>query len=79
MAPYCRFMAAAILFRRYWKNDLVDELWLKIFPVTLGTGKRLFGGGTTPASFKLIESNVTPQGVIIASYKRDGEVELGSF
>ena len=60
-------------------NDLVDELWLKIFPVTLGKGKQLFGKGTIPAAFKLIESKTSPRGVIIASYKRDGEVKLGSF
>ncbi|WP_178085600.1 dihydrofolate reductase family protein, partial [Candidatus Nitrosotalea sp. FS] len=61
------------------KNDLVDELWLKIFPVTLGTGKRLFGDGTIPAAFSLLESSVTPSGVIIANYKRAGKVKTGSF
>ena len=60
-------------------NDLVDELWLKIFPVTLGKGKRLFGEGTIAAAFRLTESKIAPSGVIIASYKRDGEVKLGSF
>lgn len=61
------------------KNDLVDELFLKIFPVTLGTGKRLFGDGTIPAAFSLIESFVTPSGVIFANYKRSGKVRTGSF
>ncbi len=61
------------------KNDLVDELWLKIYPVTLGTGKRLFAEGTIPAGFKLIESKTTPKGIIIANYKREGEVKTGSF
>ncbi|EMF81930.1 riboflavin biosynthesis protein RibD C-terminal domain protein [Leptospira weilii serovar Topaz str. LT2116] len=60
------------------KNDLVDELWLKIFPVTLGTGKRLFGDGAVPAAFILIESSVTPSGVIIANYKRAGKVKTGT-
>jgi dihydrofolate reductase len=60
-------------------NDLIDELWLKIFPVTLGKGKRLFGEGTMPAAFSLIKSDASPSGVIIASYKREGEVRLGSF
>lgn len=60
-------------------NDLIDELWLKIFPVTLGKGKRLLGEGTIPAAFNLTESKVSPSGVIIASYKRDGDVKLGSF
>lgn len=61
------------------KHDLVDELWLKIFPITLGNGKRLFDKGTIPANFKLLESKATPAGVIIASYARDGEVKTGSF
>ncbi|HZS42850.1 MAG TPA: dihydrofolate reductase family protein [Candidatus Paceibacterota bacterium] len=61
------------------KNDLVDELWLKTFPVTLGGGKKLFAEGTIPAAFKLLESKSTPSGVIFANYKRDGEVKTGSF
>lgn len=61
------------------KNDLVDELWLKIFPLTLGKGKKLFDKGTIPTAFTLIESLVTPSGVIIANYKRDGKVKTGTF
>jgi dihydrofolate reductase len=60
------------------KNDLVDELWLKIYPLTLGKGKKLFDNGTIPAAFTLTESLVTPTGVIIAYYKRDGEVKTGT-
>ena len=61
------------------KNDLVDELWLKIFPITLGKGKRLFGDGTLPAAFTLTESKISPSGVLFANYKRSGEVKTGSF
>jgi dihydrofolate reductase len=61
-----------------FRHDLVDELWLKTFPVTLGTGKRLFGEGTIPAAFTLTESLVTPGGVIFANYKRAGEVKTGT-
>lgn len=61
------------------KHDLVDELWLKIFPITLGKGKRLFDKGTIPAAFTLTESKTSPKGVIIANYKRAGEVKTGSF
>jgi dihydrofolate reductase len=61
------------------KNDLVDELWLKIYPLTLGKGKKLFDNGTIPAAFTLTESLVTPTGVIIANYKRSGNVKTGSF
>jgi dihydrofolate reductase len=61
------------------KNDLVDELWLKTFPVILGTGKRLFADGAIPAAFTLTESQTTPKGVVFATYKRAGEVSTGSF
>ncbi|KKT72596.1 MAG: Bifunctional deaminase-reductase domain protein, partial [Candidatus Peregrinibacteria bacterium GW2011_GWA2_44_7] len=61
------------------KHDLVDELWLKTFPVTLGTGKRLFGEGTIPATFTLTESLVTPNGVIFANYQRAGKVRTGTI
>jgi dihydrofolate reductase len=61
------------------KNDLVDELWLKIHPLTLGKGKKLFENGPIPAAFTLIESSVTPGGVIIANYKRAGEIRTGTM
>jgi dihydrofolate reductase len=61
------------------QNDLVDELWLKFFPLTLGKGKKLFAGGTIPAAFTLTESLVTSNGVIIANYKRAGKVKTGNF
>jgi len=61
------------------KNDLVDELRLKIHPLTLGKGKKLFDNGTIPAAFTLTESIVTPGGVIIASYKRAGKVKTGTI
>jgi len=60
------------------KNDLVDELWLKIFPLTLGKGKKLFDNGAISAAFKLMESTVTPNGVIMANYRRAGKVETGT-
>ena len=60
------------------ENDLVDELWLKIYPLTLGEGKKLFDNGTIPAAFTLTESLATPTGVIIANYKRAGEVKTGT-
>jgi len=60
------------------KNDLVDELRLQIYPLTLGTGKKLFDDGTMPAAFTLTESLPTPSGVIIANYKRAGKVNTGT-
>jgi len=60
------------------KNDLVDELRLKIHPLTLGEGKKLFADGTIPAAFTLTESSVTSSGVIIAYYRRAGKVKTGT-
>ncbi|MGV8018897.1 MAG: dihydrofolate reductase family protein [Ignavibacteria bacterium] len=61
------------------KNDLADELWLKIFPVILGNGKKLFDKGAIPAAFELKETTVTPSGVIFANYKRGGYVRTGTI
>jgi dihydrofolate reductase len=61
------------------ENNLVDELWIKTFPVTLGVGKKLFAEGTRPAAFKLLSSEVTPSGVIFANYRRAGEVKTGTL
>jgi dihydrofolate reductase len=78
--PMLQVHGSSKLIQTLLSNDLVDELWLKIFPVTLGKGKRLFSeGATLPVAFKLVESKTSPSGVIVASYKRDGEVKLGSF
>lgn len=60
------------------KNDLVDELSLKIYPLILGRGKKLFDNGAIPAAFTLTESTVTPSGVILANYKRAGKVKTGT-
>jgi dihydrofolate reductase len=61
------------------KHDLIDEFWLKIYPITLGMGKRLFAEGTIPAAFTLYESKTSPSGVIIASLTRAGKIKTGSF
>jgi dihydrofolate reductase len=61
------------------KHDLVDLFWLMIYPITLGSGKRLFADGTIPATFKVTESLVGSNGVIIMSYERAGAVRTGSF
>ncbi len=60
------------------QHDLVDELRIKTYPVILGGGKKLFDSGEMPASFKLTESVVTTTGVIIAAYKREGDVKTGT-
>ncbi|MBF4507363.1 dihydrofolate reductase family protein [Flavobacterium sp. JLP] len=70
---------SATLVQLLLKNDLVDELGLKIHPIILGKGKKLFDDGAFPSGFKLTESTITPSGVIAVSYKRDGEVKTGTI
>jgi dihydrofolate reductase len=60
------------------KNDLVDELRLVTYPLTLGQGQKLFAEGTIAAAFTLTDSTVMPSGVIMANYKRAGEVKTGT-
>ncbi|MBV9229493.1 MAG: dihydrofolate reductase family protein, partial [Chloroflexi bacterium] len=77
--PELQVHGSGNLIQTLLQHDLVDELWLKIFPITLGTGKRLFAEGTTPAAFTLREAKTSPSGVIVASFERAGEVQTGSF
>jgi dihydrofolate reductase len=77
--PMLQVHGSGNLIQTLLHNDLVDELWLKIFPVTLGIGKRLFAEGTRLAAFELVESQTSPAGVLIANYRRAGEVKTGSF
>jgi len=77
--PDLQVHGSGTLIQTLLANDLVDELWLKIFPVTIGSGRRLFAEGTGYAGFELVESNVSPSGVFIAKYKRAAQVKSGSF
>jgi dihydrofolate reductase len=77
--PDIQVWGSAELIQLLLKNDLVDELKLKIYPLTLGKGKKLFDKGTVPAALTLTESIVTPKGVIIAYYKRAGKVKTGTI
>ncbi len=67
------------LIQTLMKHDLVDAFWLKIYPLTLGRGKRLFVDGSIPAAFKVTYSEVSPKGVIIVNYERAGAIKPGSF
>jgi dihydrofolate reductase len=67
------------LLQTLWKNGLVDEFSVLIFPLVLGNGKRLFGSGAAPAGLKLVKSRSFPTGVIVANYRPDGAVRTGSF
>lgn len=83
--PDLQVYGSGKLVQTLMKQELVDEFWLKIFPVTLGTGKKLFAEGTIPAAFKLFESGgafgtkISPSGVIFAYYKKAGKVKTGSM
>jgi len=77
--PDLHVWGSANFLQTLFKNDLVDVLFLMIYPVTLGSGKRLFADGTIPAAFKMTESVVSSTGVITASYERAGEVVTGSY
>jgi dihydrofolate reductase len=76
--PDLQVYGSSNLLQTLFRYDLVDRLWLKIFPITLGKGKRLFGEGTQPAAFRLTHSEATPRGVIAAWYERSGEVKTGT-
>jgi dihydrofolate reductase len=75
--PDLNVYGSANLIQTLMKHDLVDEFWLKIFPTTLGRGKRLFADGTIPAAFKVTESKVTPNGVFVVNYERAGPIKTG--
>ena len=68
--PDLHVYGSANLVQTLMKHDLVDEFWLKIYPITLGRGKRLFADSTVPIAFKVTESKVTPSGVIMVNYER---------
>ena len=77
--PDLQVHGSAELIQTLMEHDLVDEFWLKIFPVTLGTGKRLFAQGTIPAAFGVAESKTSPTGVTVLNLQRAGDVKTGSF
>ena len=77
--PDLHVYGSANLVQTLMKHDLVDAFWLKIYPLTLGSGKRLFTDGTIPAAFTVTESQISPSGIIIANYERAGAVTTGSL
>ena len=72
--PDLHVYGSANLVQTLMKHDVVDAFWLKIYPLTLGSGKRLFAEGTIPAAFKVTDCKVSPSGVIIVNYERAGAV-----
>ncbi|MDX2075541.1 MAG: dihydrofolate reductase family protein [bacterium] len=78
-APDLHVYGSGNLLQTLIKHDLVDAYWLKIYPVTLGSGKRLFADGTIPAAFKVTDSKIGTSGIIVVNYERAGDVITGSF
>jgi dihydrofolate reductase len=77
LGPDLHVWGSGDLIQTLIKHDLVDVFWLMIYPITLGSGKRLFADGTIPAAFKVTESNVAPNGVIVVNYERAGAITTG--
>jgi dihydrofolate reductase len=77
--PELHVWGSGDLIQTLMKNDLVDMFWLMIYPITLGSGKRLFVDGTIPAAFNVTESTVGSSGVILLNYERAGAVPTGSL
>ena len=67
------------LIQTLMRHDLVDEYRLLVFPVLLGSGKRLFAEGTMPAALELADTTTSSTGVAIQTYRRAGELQRGSF
>jgi dihydrofolate reductase len=77
--PDLLVQGSAGLLQTLWKNDLVDEFTVLVFPLVLGKGKKLFADGAIPMGLKLVKSQSYPTGVIAATYRPDGAVKTGSF
>jgi dihydrofolate reductase len=77
--PELQVHGSANLIQTLLEHGLIDEFRLKIFPLVLGTGRRLFDGGAVPAGLELASSQVTPSGVIAATYRTGAEIKYGSF
>ena len=77
--PEIQVHGSSQLIQTLLQHDLVDRFFLRIYPVLLGSGKRLFADGTIPAGLRLVDSKTSTTGVIIATYERTGEIKYGSF
>jgi dihydrofolate reductase len=70
---------SSVLLQTLMAHDLIDEYRLMTFPVVLGAGKRVFGGSTRPGALELVSSTVSTTGVTMNSYRRAGDIKIGSF
>lgn len=79
VGPDLHIWGSGNLLQTLIQHDLIDMYWLFIYPVTLGSGKKLFASGTIPAAFKVAESHVFPNSVIVVNYERAGSISTGSY
>ena len=76
--PELQVHGSANLIQTLLRHNLVDEFRLWVFPVVVGSGKRLFGDGAVPSGLKLVDSNVSSTGVVMGTWKPAGEIPIGS-
>lgn len=77
--PKLLIQGSSVLIQTLLKHDLIDEIDVMVFPLILGKGKRMFGNGAIPAALRLVESKGSSTGVVMSSYRREGEIKTGSF
>lgn len=77
--PNLLIQGSSVLIQTLLKHDLIDELDLMVFPLILGRGKRMFAEGALPAALRLVDSKASSTGVVMSSYRREGEIKTGSF
>jgi dihydrofolate reductase len=77
--PELQVHGSANLIQTLLRHNLVDEFRLWVFPVVLGSGKRLFADGTVPSGLRLVDSKVSSTGVVMGTWQSAGEVVTGSF
>jgi len=77
--PELQVHGSGDLIQTLMRNGLVDEYRLWVFPVVLGSGKRLFADGATPSALRLVDSKVSSTGVVIGTYEPAGELVTGTF
>lgn len=77
--PSLLLQGSSVLIQTLLAKDLIDEFHLLVFPLLLGSGKKLFGDGAKPIGLKLVDTKVSTTGVTMNSYERAGEIKTGSF
>jgi dihydrofolate reductase len=77
--PELQVHGSGNLIQTLMRHNLVDEYRLWVFPLVIGSGKRLFAGGAVPAGLRLVDSKISTTGVVMGTYEPAGEIVTGSF